>query len=116
MLTNSFRKYEGVKAYHHSDEQDLLRTKPDRWNTPEVELRAEALLRPFTLKTWLDHVSDDPSVRPILVRLGILVIPDIDELYHETGIDLAHFTDFEVGQSRKYAGTPLPWSANSSML
>ena len=31
-------KLETKEAYHHSDEQDLVRKKPDGRNTPEVEL------------------------------------------------------------------------------
>ena len=96
-------KLETKDAYHHSEEQDLFRSKPDGGNTPEVELRAAALVRPFALKTWVAQVTN--VARPILVRLGTLVIPDFDELDHYTGIRLDHLADFEVGKGRKYAGT-----------
>jgi hypothetical protein len=87
-------KLETKTPYFHSEEKDLVRKPTDgrvnpdfTWAQEVMELRAEALLRPFTLKTWMEQV--EPGARPIMVRLGILVITDLDELYETTGIDLS---------------------------
>jgi hypothetical protein len=96
-------KMETKDANHYSEEKDLYRTKPDGRNIPDVELRAHALVRPFSLNTWLAQVSGDAP--PIMVRIGILVFPDIVEFKNYSGINLDRFADFDVGQGRKYAGT-----------
>ena len=105
-------KLETQRAYHNSDAMDLVIEKSDGGSTPEVRLKPEAHQRPFTLKTCLAQVAEEPNLRnvaysgrSILVRVGTLVIPDIEEFFDETGIDLSCLASFDLGQGRMYAGT-----------